>query len=827
MNPVTKMIVSNTIEVSERVRWQEFGGQSKKKKPKKKFENLFKIKPRGGAVQQQGVGSGRGIDQIREIHYNQPIELRGPNPGDFVRVTAIDANHCPGSCMFLFQGTVNGTERSCLVTGDLRAEPWFIETLLHNPLLSPFIVSTNNRRRRPLKELDCIYLDTSNVLLNQELLTKQQAVEDLIELIKLYPSTTRFFLNCWTWGYEELLKGIYKEFSNNNNNNNEGSDTTTSGGGLIHLDWYKHRIYTSNIMRNSDPLLASLGTLSPQPQGEKKKGFEFHACERYWKCDQVWQDGRGCYTLSDEYLSLRNTTTLDGEERKKLVKPGSGEYLKRDGTIGIKTATSEREEEDEESARVVYVNPVEMMDWKWKEYRTLTEEKIKRAAVATATANDDQDEEEEEFPKNLFVPLARHSTLPELRKFVSIFRPKNLYPLTVSTSDKLNPARDYLSMGELFSPFLAKGGKETLEREAKQFVKDWKKLNKVCVTATSSPENVHDDDEEESEMIWNGDGESERAVREKKGLNIEGGKQVLQEVLEWTINVQDEARTRKENGGVRDLENQFDVPSPSSSSTGQVRHDTVLKKSVTFAPPTTATTTENSSLLLPSSSSSSIVPMKRTRSLPPPLPFSSAPAKSTLSSSPSSSSIQIVSPKRTTASASASASASSSNSENSAPFPPVTSLSQSSAHQVIKLQKKMKQKKKSQRAASSVGGDDKDDDDESLEEKDKDKKKKKQRNERLILSIQRTLQGRIGCQGDIIPFTERERECLKRREKRFREKEKGEEEEEEIKNREEEKRKGKQKQSEITEERDLTFNSSSIAGQSPVLKGFGTVGSSY
>jgi len=793
MNPVTKMIVSNTIEVSERVRWQEGQGQSKKK-PKKKFENLFKIKPRGGAVQQQGVGSGRrGIDQIREIHYNQPIELRGPNPGDFVRVTAIDANHCPGSCMFLFEGTVNGTERSCLVTGDLRAEPWFIETLLHNPLLSPFIVSTNNRRtRRPLKELDCIYLDTSNVLLNQELLTKQQAVEDLIELIKLYPSTTRFFLNCWTWGYEELLKGIYKEFSNNNNNNNEGSDITS--GGLIHLDWYKHRIYTSNIMRNSDPLLASLGTLSPQPQGEKKKGFEFHACERYWKCDQVWQDGKGCYTLSDEYLSLRNTTTLDGEERKKLVKPGSGEYLKRDGTIGIKTATTREEEDDEELVRVVYVNPVEMMDWKWKEYRTLTEEKIKRAAVATATANDDQDEEEE-FPKNLFVPLARHSTLPELRKFVSIFRPKNLYPLTVSTSDKLNPARDYLSMGELFSPFLAKGGKETLEREAKQFVKDWKKFNKVCVTATSSPENEHDDDGEESEMIWNGDGdgdgESERAVREKKGLNIEGGKQVLQEVLEWTINVQDEARTRKENGGVRDLENQFDVPSPSSSSTGQVRHDTVMKKSVTFAPPTTTATTKDSFLLSPSSSSSSIVPMKRTRSLPPPLPSSSAPAKSTLSSS-SSSSIQIVSPKRTTASASAS----SSNSENSAPFPPVTSLSQSSAHQVIKLQKKMKQKKK-------------------------------QRNERLILSIQRTLQGRIGCQGDVIPFTERERECLKRREKRFREKEKGEEEEEEIKNREEEKRKGKQKQSKITEERDLTFSSSSIAGQSPVLKGFGTVGSSY
>lgn len=58
------------------------------------------------------------------------------------------------------------------------------------------------------------------------------------------------------------------------------------------------------------------------------------------------------------------------------MKPGSGEYLRGDGTIGVR----DQEEEDEEGDRmIVYVNPVEMMKWKWEEYRESTWEKIKRA----------------------------------------------------------------------------------------------------------------------------------------------------------------------------------------------------------------------------------------------------------------------------------------------------------------------------------------------------------------------------------------------------------------------------------------------------------------
>ena len=34
----------------------------------------------------------------------------------------------------------------------------------------------------------------------------------LIELMKIFPDSVYFFINCWTWGYEDILKAIAREF---------------------------------------------------------------------------------------------------------------------------------------------------------------------------------------------------------------------------------------------------------------------------------------------------------------------------------------------------------------------------------------------------------------------------------------------------------------------------------------------------------------------------------------------------------------------------------------------------------------------------------------
>ena len=41
---------------------------------------------------------------------------------------------------------------------------------------------------------------------------QERAVADLVRLIELYPPDTQFFLNAWTPGYEEMLKGVYRAF---------------------------------------------------------------------------------------------------------------------------------------------------------------------------------------------------------------------------------------------------------------------------------------------------------------------------------------------------------------------------------------------------------------------------------------------------------------------------------------------------------------------------------------------------------------------------------------------------------------------------------------
>ena len=43
-------------------------------------------------------------------------------------------------------------------------------------------------------------------------LDQECATSGLIELMKLFPSSAYFFINSWTWGYEDILKAIAQSF---------------------------------------------------------------------------------------------------------------------------------------------------------------------------------------------------------------------------------------------------------------------------------------------------------------------------------------------------------------------------------------------------------------------------------------------------------------------------------------------------------------------------------------------------------------------------------------------------------------------------------------
>ena len=41
---------------------------------------------------------------------------------------------------------------------------------------------------------------------------QEQSTAGLVELIKLFPDDMHFFINAWTWGYEDILKSIARAF---------------------------------------------------------------------------------------------------------------------------------------------------------------------------------------------------------------------------------------------------------------------------------------------------------------------------------------------------------------------------------------------------------------------------------------------------------------------------------------------------------------------------------------------------------------------------------------------------------------------------------------
>ena len=77
--------------------------------------------------------------------------------------------------------------------------------------------------------------------------------------MSLMPTDARYFINSWTWGYEEILKAIASAFC-----------------ARIHVDRYKYEIYT----HLSDPFLKALVTRDPD-------ATRFHACERFDRCKRV------------------------------------------------------------------------------------------------------------------------------------------------------------------------------------------------------------------------------------------------------------------------------------------------------------------------------------------------------------------------------------------------------------------------------------------------------------------------------------------------------------------------------------------------------------
>ncbi|KAI0715641.1 beta-lactamase-like protein [Cerioporus squamosus] len=349
-------------------------------------------------------------DLLRATHLHVPTKFV-LNGVDEVTITLLDANHCPGAVMFL----VEGAKGAVLHTGDLRAEPWFLEALKRNPHIQQYIATARpvcKSSEYPTAEpprLDAIYLDTACILSDYDVPPKDEAAAQLASLMSLYPPSTRFFLNLWTWGYEEIYKAIARTF-----------------GAKIHVDRYKHGVY-SHI--TGDPFLRSIIT-------RDETMTRFHACERFERCEQVRVNGRESHTPSGDH--------------------------------------------------VVYVNPVNMTVASWQRYIAETAEQLRTGKQAN----------------HLLVPLARHSTLPELRRFVSLFKPRRVVPNTLEPALK---GLDAACIQAMFAGCLADDA--SVESNVSTTVPT--DLGEIYATVRGGPELVED------VALKNLEGEGARELAEK------------------------------------------------------------------------------------------------------------------------------------------------------------------------------------------------------------------------------------------------------------------------------------------------------------------------
>ncbi|KAE9391021.1 hypothetical protein BT96DRAFT_945667, partial [Gymnopus androsaceus JB14] len=152
------------------------------------------------------------------------------------------------------------------------------------------------------------------------------ATSGLIALLKLYPPSTYFFINSWTWGYEDILKAIARAFNCR-----------------IHLDNYKYK--DRNFINDDDG-------------------------------DEASED------------------TIDVANRIFFGKP-----LK---------------ETKDSSQKKSWWFILTL----WLQYQATTKKQLANGDVV----------------RSLLVPLSRHSPLPELQSFVSLFRPRRVIPNTLDPS---------------------------------------------------------------------------------------------------------------------------------------------------------------------------------------------------------------------------------------------------------------------------------------------------------------------------------------------------------------------------------------------------------
>lgn len=388
--------------------------------------------------------------RLKSLPLNTPTEIE-LDPNRTIRVTLLDANHCPGAVMFLFEG--NG--KAVLYTGDIRSEPCHVDAIIRNPCMLEYV---HTQEKCGLKTIDRVYLDTSFTE-DVQFQTKSDGLRELLEKVSSYPGDTIFYFSAWTYGYEEVWIALAKAL-----------DTK------IHVDDYKMKVYESLRVQVGEDDYLHLSPEAPALTGftcgnsfhsgylTRDPTVRLHSCEKGSGCptinklptsDVVW------ITPIVAHLPDKNDMIEAGigggiddlEEKDELLMTPEdlGTWLKRvsqDESLAKKTKELVLNFlRGAISARRPIMLPLiaNEDDIKYEDDMVI----VLRSLVKASTKGRGN-ESSSTLPNRIRFPYSRHSSYRELCHLVSVLKPRDIWPCTV---DSVRWIREGITIDGLFGEY--------------------------------------------------------------------------------------------------------------------------------------------------------------------------------------------------------------------------------------------------------------------------------------------------------------------------------------------------------------------------------------
>ncbi|KJK65114.1 hypothetical protein P875_00010543 [Aspergillus parasiticus SU-1] len=196
---------------------------------------------------------------------------------------------------------IEGSGKSILYTGDIRAESWWVNSLIRHPVLIPYTLGG--------KRLDKIYLDTTFARHSSTYRTfpsKADGLAELLQKVASYSEDTTFYFRAWTFGYEEVWMALSAALNSK-----------------IHVDRYQIGLYRSLVSAQQGTGEASalcgfeLGNRFVPGCLSEDEGCRIHSCEPGVQCSAI-------SSKNPVYIIPIVSRTNDGSEIPEVGAGGGG-----------------------------------------------------------------------------------------------------------------------------------------------------------------------------------------------------------------------------------------------------------------------------------------------------------------------------------------------------------------------------------------------------------------------------------------------------------------------------------------------------------------------